>query len=576
MRCFLATLAHPGVPQSKLSAPLKIGELTIFLRGYVANAKELLPDRASAPPISDTAQYASCFAHAYARWGNDFARHVLGEYSVAIYDVSKRVLLLAHDALGIVPLYYRRDASGIAFASHLDLLVVRDGMQRIDEEYVADYLCYGDHYGERTPYLDVKRLELGIVIEYSARGLVRWKSWGLCVTSRIRYSDVRDYWDHLRTLVRASVEAAVPGDATTWCELSGGLDSSTVLGIVAQLGRKRGLRSISFVYPESRTADESDYIRAVVDKCGVTPAFLNADAARPFSALPRAFFAEPEHSYINLALHQTYNEILVENDVHFVLTGMGGDAVLFGDGPEPFFFGDLLLQGRMLALGRQAGRWADGSSEHRPARYWLERCAIKAMARRMRNRLIQDHPPRISWFAEHYVPGSERNGRPRKSWVPCQASVADSWFLERVLRSANVVSFWNLRASMRAEFRHPLLSVPLVEFMCAIPWEVKFSPSSDRVLQRVAFQDILPEMVARRETKGSPDQAIYTGFEASATWQRLLTDRAQIVERGYIDHTRWIDAVRLATVGRCESIKHFKAAATLEIWLRQLDPPLAA
>src|SRR6266446_259742 len=198
-------------------------------------------------------------------------------------DVGER----GNSRLGLVPIYYRLDGSGITFTSHLDLLVRRNGGQRLDEEYVADYLCYGDHYGERTPYLDVKRLERGITIEYSARGLVRRKSWGLCLTNRIRYSDNRDYCDHLRTLVTASVEAAVPGDATTWCELSGGLDSSTVLGIVARLASARGLRSISFVYPESRTADESDYMRAVVDKCGVTPVFLNADAARPFSTLPR-------------------------------------------------------------------------------------------------------------------------------------------------------------------------------------------------------------------------------------------------------------------------------------------------
>lgn len=247
-----------------------------FLRGYVANAKELLPDSASERPVSDTERYASCFARAYVHWGSGLDRHVLGEYAVAIYDASKRVLLLAHDALGLVPLYYRLDGSGITFTSHLDMLVRRNGGQRLDEEYVADYLCYGDHYGERTPYLDVKRLERGITIEYSARGLVRRKSWGLCLINRIRYSDIRDYCDHLRKLVTASVEAAVPGDTTTWCELSGGLDSSTVLGIVARLASARGLRSISFVYPESRTADESDYIRAVVDKCGVTPVFLNA------------------------------------------------------------------------------------------------------------------------------------------------------------------------------------------------------------------------------------------------------------------------------------------------------------
>ena len=108
--------------------------------------------------------------------------------------------------------------------------------------------------------------------------------------------------------------------------------------------------------------------------------------------------------------------------------------------------------------------------------------------------------------------------------------------------------------------------------MCAIPWSMKFSLSQDRLLQRQAFAQILPSEIINRRSKGDPSQATYSGLE-SGNWWSAISEGTQLVSRGYIDGESWTTAVDLACIERCESIMHFKAAATLEVWFAGLQHP---
>jgi len=297
---------------------------------------------------------------------------------------------------------------------------------------------------------------------------------------------------------------------------------------------------------------------------------LDADRFPPFSKVPTRISAQPYLAMINIALFEEYARLLEENDVAVVLTGEGGDAVLFGDGPEPFFFADFVRRGNVIGLAREIGRWSKSGRKHRPARYWLEKCALQPFKDWQRKHLIQDYSQKVPWLSDGHPLLKARNGIKRGSWVSPDRSVGDYWYLERVFRCANVVSFWDHRASMRAEFRHPLMNISLINFMRSIPWDVKLSPLCDRYLQRKAFCKILPEVIIKRNTKGSPDPAIYAGFEASTVWERLLTEKPNLVVRGYVKESEWHQAVQFAKLGQCECIKQFKAAAVLELWLRLL------
>lgn len=558
-----------GVLVNSYPQPYVVGDLSIFYRGYVANVAEL--SRGEDEGATDPTRFAQCFANAFERWGCNLSGHVFGEYAVVIHKGSTRELVLAHDSLGIVPLYYHETDGGISFASHIKDLVQPASHQKLDEEYIADYLRYGDHYGKRTPYAEIKRLTAGSSISYSDGKLTSHECWGISFEKRIRYSDMRDYEEHLRCLVKEAVETALPETGKTWCELSGGLDSSTVLALALRSPHAQDVQSLSFVYPKSGTADESEWIDAVIEKYGVVSHRLNADAVRPFTQLPIDVCSQPYHAIMNVARYRLYEQTLADHDVDVVLTGMGGDAVFLGDGPEPFFMADLLLGGHFITLRQKLRLWCAESKPSRPSTYWLQRCALIPAFRRFRKQVIQDQPPKIPWLAKDYLSRLGLKEETRRTWSPGNVGAAEQWYLERVIRCSNIVSHWDYTASMRAEFRHPLMYLPLVQFIYSIPWEVKLSPHSDRVLQRAAFASILPEAITTRKTKARLDHAIYSGLEAGADWVRLLTDKPFISQRGYVDQHRWNEAVELATMGRCNSLKHFVAAATLEIWLRQLD-----
>src|SRR5262249_39915769 len=102
-------------------------------------------------------------------------------------------------------------------------------------------------------------------------------------------------------------------------------------------------------------------------------------------------------------------------------------------------------------------------------------------------------------------------------------SIASRFFFERIHRvSLMSGQLWNQLGS-RFEVRYPLLYRPLVEFMHAIPWEQKISPSQNRVLHRRALSNILPESVRLRKDKQGPSEAIWEGFRRNPGVCELLT-----------------------------------------------------
>jgi hypothetical protein len=119
-------------------------------------------------------------------------------------------------------------------------------------------------------------------------------------------------------------------------------------------------------------------------------------------------------------------------------------------------------------------------------------------------------------------------------------------------------------------FRFPLLHRPLVEFMYALPWELKLAPGANRLLHREALRGILPEPVRTRRGKRGPSQPYFDGLAASRDWCDLLTHRPAVVDRGYVAEDAWRQAVQKARFGVVSSLRDFLTTAALEAWLRQV------
>jgi asparagine synthase (glutamine-hydrolysing) len=236
----------------------------VFYRGYVANAHALIAEAKKRDESLTLGSNGALFAKAYKWWGEELQTHVLGEYAVAIFEARSSSLLLTHDALGLVPLYYCPKADTLAFASHLEDLVQLTWPD-LDEEYLADYLATCRVVSARTPYVGVSRLIPGQTLRWLNKKTRLRITWSISQVEPVTLRSEGEYEERLRDLITDGVKSALPGQGKVWCELSGGLDSTTVVSTAVR-ARAAELEAFSVVYNASQSADESDWMKAAVEK----------------------------------------------------------------------------------------------------------------------------------------------------------------------------------------------------------------------------------------------------------------------------------------------------------------------
>lgn len=358
----------------------------VFWRGYVSGC-DATPDMA--PGSNST---TNILARAYSRFDTDFSRHVEGAFAAVVVDRAQATVILAHDEFGLEPLFYAPCDDGVIVATHLLDVISSTGIGKLDEEYIADYLAHGWHFGGHTPYAHVRRVRIGECIVWRAGNLKRVNVWTLDHVAPLIYRDARDYEVQFRELLREAIARAMPS-GTVWCELSGGLDSTTVLATALAIGNNP-ISACSFVYPQSTTADEQPWIAAALEKYQVPWHPFDGDALRPFSALPDALQGEPNLSLINAARQSAYYKHLRMHNVSVVLTGEGGDATFCGNSPAPFYLADLLRGLRLRELSSAANALSQDSSERRAATYFLWRyAAVPALSHARRRPVESDALP---------------------------------------------------------------------------------------------------------------------------------------------------------------------------------------
>lgn len=546
--------------------PARIRSLQILHRGYIANRAALMGDRGSKRDDFG----AELFAAAYDRWGAQLSRHVLGEYAVAIYDTQRRTLTLAHDELGLMPLFYAIDGETIAFGARLADLVNEIGFGSLDEEYVADYFARGEHLGGRTPYEGISRLLPGQSITCGEGRVHTQNTWTLARAADTGASGLAEEEARLRQLLNEAVAAALPADGRVLCELSGGLDSSTIFNL-ARRAQGTNVEALSYIYSHSHTADERRWIEIVLREAPSPWHRLDVDATPALSELPQERIGEPHVWVSHLALNRRYVETVRATGASVVLTGEGGDSVLCGDLQMPFFLADRLRRGELRSLVRAGSDWCDGLRGKRSLRHVLTRFAVNGMLARMRGEALEYRTPDIPWADAAYARRVGLFRRGKNPWLPPAGSVGSAYALQRVMRSANLVATnYHFRRDLPPS-RHPMLYRPLLEFMLGVDWSHKIAPKSDRLLQRSALRSVLPDATLQRRDKGGSSQPFFDGLDASPSWREALTERPRIVERGYARLDEWRRAVNLARAGRTSDLSAFRAAAILEVWLQHLE-----
>ena len=307
------------------------GTVSVTYNGEIYNYPELFEQLCARGHRFRSRCDTEVIVHAWEEWGEECVAHFVGQFAFAVWDEVKQTLFLARDRFGEKPLYYSLLPDGrFAFASELKALLVDPALPReIDATAVADYFSYGYVPDPRSIYRSVAKLP-------PAHSLTLRR--GLPVPSPREYWDVRfadepqprsedalgeELVERLRAVVGAQMMADVPLGAF----LSGGVDSSAVVAMMASLSQAPvNTCSISFA---EREYDETQYAQQIAERFH-TKHFSRAAEVNDFDLLDRlaSFYDEP---FADSSALPTYLVCaLARERVTVALSGDGGDEIFGG------------------------------------------------------------------------------------------------------------------------------------------------------------------------------------------------------------------------------------------------------
>ena len=402
---------------------------------------------------------AELILQAYETGGDDCVKHLIGDFSFAIWDGRKQRYFCARDHFGVKPFYYTYIDNEFAFSSSLNELRLNPRVSNtLNEIAVGDYLLFGVNQDlSTTIFKDIQRLKPGHTLTVANGSITVKPYWTPEPSTELRYRDPSSYVEHFYELLSQAVKDRVTTDRVA-ISMSGGLDSTSLAAIAREQGKD--VHGFAVVYDSLIPDEERHYSTLAADHIGIPVEHLSADRYSLFEGemdQPEPFLISPLTGQFNdlLRLSAKFSKIM--------LTGYDGDA--FINVPQTSRFGKVKKQIKRLIGKKRA------ATEGRPYS-WLDEDFVKRtglIERWRRPPVNQASPLNPIWTAlfEGYDPSSTK---------------------------------------LNLEVRHPFMDVRLVEFLSSIPvrpWCV------NKHILRVAMKDKLPSAVLNRpKTPLSGDPAL--------------------------------------------------------------------
>ncbi len=438
--------------------------------------------------------------HLYEESGPSFPSRLAGMFAVAVWDAARERLVLVRDRVGKKPLLWTRLPDGtIAFASELKALLRLPGLERrVDLEALDAVLALQYVPGEHTALHGVRRLLPGHVL-VAERGDVRVERYWRLEPRRVERSE-EEWLERVRAAVTAAVRRRLAADVPLGALLSGGIDSSIVVALMAEASAQP-VRTFTVGFPDARY-DERAYARAVSERYGTAHEEVAVEL-EPAELLPRLAetFDEPLGDEAALPLYAVCEQ--ARRHVTVALTGDGGDEAFAGY--ERYVAHG--LAGRMPAVPARAGaralrllpaaRREPRSLAYRAARL-LDVAAAPVGARY--GRLTEVFPRRLRrelWTDPELAGPSPLEAARVAGVTDLQLVDVDTYLPGDLLLKADLASM-----AHSLELRSPLLDHEVLELAVSLPHRLKTRGLEGKVALRRAFAAELPPSVAGRGKTG--------------------------------------------------------------------------
>jgi asparagine synthase (glutamine-hydrolysing) len=556
------------------------GRVTLIHNGELYNFVELREELRSLGHVFRSDGDTEVILEAYLEWGERCVERFVGMWAFALYDASDRSLLLSRDRLGIKPIYVHRTPDRLVFASEIKAIVAfrRELGEpvRADPSSIATYVATGLVDGlEDTFFEGIQRFPAASNMVLHAGGLQTRKYWDLPARAAALRASLngtsRLPWPALRDSLDEAVRVHLRSDVPLGVCLSGGLDSSAIVGLASRHVER--VKTFTIYFEDGPDYDERSHAHAVVERFAADAAERCVEGNRLVDELKRIVWHLDEPS-LALGVYPQWHVMSLAHDagVKVVLDGQGGDEVfagytnyapqhlygLLGDAPARFPV-------EAFALGLNQG-WRAARS-----------AATSAMAMRLRapqSPVVSDKGdamllvPQLRELAD--VSHDEWRLWPRvfDGWL----SNVLYWELTRTRLPALLRYEDRLSMAFSIESRVPFLDHRLVELAFALPDAVKRSAGWSKYGMRRALDGLLPKSIVwRRDKKGFPTPVgRWLRDTRGAGALEVLRDPSRrsrnLLGQGAIDAF-----VREHVAGTADRSWQLWRALSLELWLDAFD-----
>src|ERR1700733_1151264 len=554
--------------------------------GRLDNRAALISEVPDHLPV--TSSDVAIVAAAYEKWGIDCLPKLIGDWALSVWDPVDRSLSLAKDPIGTRHLYYSVDEIQVTWSTILEPLVRFAGKTfKLDEEYIAGWLAMFPA-AHLTPYIGIHSVPPASVVLLRPGKHIVNRYWDFDPRKKIRYRTDSEYEEHFRTVLAGAIRRRLRSDCPVLAELSGGLDSSSIVCMADLLIAHGGVQTprldtISWYDDSDPSLDDRHYFGKVEKKrvrtghhinLGVknqeegselhpSTSFLSGFQGGRMSVIPdytRSLWPE---------LVQGYSRYMKSHGYRVILSGIAGEDATGGFVPTATLeLQNLLSRGKFFRFANQLNAWAVKTKQPRSI---LLLDAIRGFCTRSLTfpgggKMIGPSP----WLHPAFV---RRNHR-ALHWYSSRVrlfgplpSFQNQIYL--VNHERRVVAYEDLWSEPLREMRYPYLDRDLLEFACGIPREQMVGVGKRRFLMKRALVGVVPDEILDRKRR------------ATALQQKekdTLKEWASLAEIGYpiigaaleiIDRNLFgkVLKARCTNEGFADDVK---SSVFLECWLRYL------
>lgn len=519
--------------------------LCLTMDGRVDNREELISLlKSKGAKLRDDTD-AELVLQAYECWGTECPVRIIGDFSFVIWNKRQRQLFCVRDAVGNKPFVYFWDGRKFLWASELHQLFEDPSIPREPNEgMIGEYLAVNITRAEETLYKGIFRLPPAHFLVLEGGRINKHKYWDIDFSKQIRCGSDDEYAEHFRDVFKEAVRCRMRSFGPVGSQLSGGLDSSSVVCMVQTLFRQgvvqdRGFETFSMIFP-GLPCDEQNYIRAVVERWNVSANYLRPESPPTGWLKQQVRFYQDICDYPNGTQMDPIRSAVQQKGFRVLLTGLGGDERLTG---FLYYLSEFVRNGKLLGLFRELREQSFPPLNRRGLfdllRYIVLPLLPPSTRQVMRDlrRATRGKPRWMGWITPGFAARINLTDRLQSiSGTPKDAnsSQAALYYLLTYGSQYHGIEMEDRSAARFChEQRHPFRDQRMIELSFALPERQRLRRVQKFIL-RHAMRGVLPEMVRTRTNRAEFSDIMAAALQSA--------DRECLLKDVDAESSRWVDS----------------------------------